>query len=152
MSVIVVTDDITESGITIWKDNCYTLQHLSYKCSRDRNALGVPYGPNLPSILEFSVKMESSQAGKAFYQRMQTRESCPFSFLYSASFTARGSFSKCENSMVARGYIVNLEEFHETALVEKEVQELMILNVTIRLSSLIYSGEKRNLTLTITND
>ena len=152
MTVIVVTDDINESGITIWKDNCYTVQHLSYKCSRDRNALGVPYGPNLPSLLKFTLKMEASDAGKTFYQRMQTREACPFSFLFNASFTARGSFSRCENALEAKGYIVDMEESNETVLVGEEVQEQMLLKITLRLSHLVFSGMKDNLTLTITND
>ena len=153
LKALLVVDDITEQGVTVWQYNGFTVQHFRYECCRRRNESGLPYGPTLPAYLDFTVRIASEDSGKVFYERMRTNETFPYSFLFNASFNTRRQLSECEDALVATGYIVDLEEEYESAPAADGSAEQMLVHARLLLSNLTYLGrEDRTLELTITKD
>lgn len=152
LKAMLVVEDITEQGIQVRQGNCFTVQHFSYECRRRRNDAGTPYGPTLPAYLDFTVKVAYGDSGKVFFDRMQRTETFPYSFLFNASFNGMRRLSECEDAMVATGYIVDLEEFYESAPTSDGSAEQMLIRARLLISNLAYLGRERTLDLTITND
>lgn len=155
---LLVTDDITESGVSIYRDKCATVQHISYECRRRRNGAGFPFGSTLPSYLDFTIKVSPGNNGKVFFDRMQQDKTFPFSFLYNAEFQAesQGStnlvLSKYVAAMVATGYIVDAEESYENIQLGATSVDQMQIHVRLLLSKITYPGGDNPLYLTITQD
>ena len=42
---------------TVAKEKCLTIQHFTYKCQRNRNDAGIPYGGVTPTELEFTSSL-----------------------------------------------------------------------------------------------
>ena len=143
LKAMLVLDDISEDGVTVWQDNCFTVQQFTYQCERRRNQSGVPYGPTLPAFLDFTVRVASGESGKVFYSRMNSREPFPYSFLFNASFNDMRRLANCEDSMVVKGYIIDVEEVFD---------EHMLIHGKLLLCNLAYLGQERTLKLIITND
>lgn len=151
LKALLITEDITEQGVSVWQSNCYTVQHFSYECRRRRNESGVPYGPTTPSYLDFSVRIANAESGKVFFERMKTYQSFPYSFLFNASFNDMRKLSECEDAMVATGYIIDLEETYDKPQ-EDGVQEQMLLRGKLLLCNIAYLGRDKKMKLTITQD
>ena len=152
LKAMLVLDDITEEGVTIWQDNSFTVQHYSYECRRDRNRFGIPFGDTLPAYLDFTVRVNGVDGGKVFYQRMQPYESFPFSFVFNASFNQMRRLSSCEDAMVATGYLVSLEETYESRPGKHGEAEQMLLHARLLLCNMAYLGRERIFRLTVNND
>ena len=152
LKALLVMDDITEDGISIWQDNCFTVQHFCYECQRDRNSFGIPYGATVPAYLDFTVRIATGNDGKVLYQRMYQNASFPFSFLFNASFNELRRFSSCEDAMIATGYVIGLDESYSTRIGEEGQAEQMLLHVRLLLCNIAYLGRERILKLTVTND
>ena len=45
---------------TVAKEKCLTIQHFTYKCQRNRNDAGIPYGGVTPTELELTVRYSTS--------------------------------------------------------------------------------------------
>lgn len=152
LNALLVTDDISEQGVNVWKDNCFTVQHFGYQCSRKRTETGHPYGPTVPSYLDFTVKVEDKADGKVFYERMKSYKPFPYSFLFNANFdTRRGGLSSCEDALVAFGYIVEVEEIYSAPRAGGQGEQAL-LRGRLLLSRINYPGRERTLTLSITHD
>lgn len=152
LKALLVLEDITEQGLDVRQNNSFTVQHFSYTCCRRRNDSGIPYGPTLPAYLDFTVKVVSGNNGKAFFERMQTNETFPYSFLFNANFTTMHHLAEYEDAMVASGYIVDVEEDLESVPVPDGTTEQMLIHVRLLISNLAYLGKERTLKLMITND
>lgn len=152
VKMLLVLEDITEQGLDVRQNNSFAVQHFNYTCCRRRNDSGIPYGPTLPAYLDFTVKVVSGNNGKVFFERMQTNETFPFSFLFNASFNDTRQLSDYEDAMVATGYIVDLEEEYESAPAADGSAEQMLIHVKLLISNLAYLGRERTLELTITKD
>ena len=152
LKAMLVVEDIMEQGVSVWQGNCFTVQHFSYTCSRRRNDAGVPYGPTVPSFLDFTVKVASDNNGRVFVDRMRKDETFPYSFLFNASFNEKQHFSECEDAMVATGYVIDVEECYDTELNGEQSSEQMLIRVRLLLSNIAYLGEERTLRLMITKD
>lgn len=152
VKMLLVLEAITEQGIDVRQNNSFTVQHFSYTCCRRRNDSGIPYGPTLPAYLDFTVKVVSGNNGKVFFERMQTNETFPYSFLFNASFTTAHQLSEYDDAMVASGYVVDVEEEFESAPGPDGTTEQMLIHVKLLISNLAYLGQDRTLDLTITKD
>ena len=152
LKAMLVLDDITEDGVSVWQDNSFTVQHFSYECRRERNGFGIPYGDTLPAYLDFTVRIANGDSGKLFYQRMHPYGSFPFSFLFNASFNELRRISACDDAMVATGYLIGLEETYESRASENGEAEQMLLHARLLLCNIAYLGRERVLKLTVTND
>ena len=151
IKALLITENISEQGVNVWQNNCYTVQHFAYECRRKRNASGTPYGPTTPSYLDFSVRIASPDSGKVFFERMHASKSFPYSFLFNASFNDMRKLTECEDAMVATGYVINLEEAYDKPL-EDGAQGQMLLRGRLLLCNIAYLGRDRVLKLMITTD
>lgn len=152
LKAMLVTEDITESGVNVRQENCFTVQHFSYECSRRRNSAGEPYGPTVPSFLTFTVKVASDNNGKVFFDRIIGSETFRYSFLFNASFNDMRALSGFQDAMVATGYIVDLEEIYESVPAGDGSSEQMLIRAKLLLCNLAYVGRESILNLIITND
>ena len=143
LKALLVMEDVAEEGVTIWQNNSFTVQHFSYACERKRNPAGEPYGPTQPSYLYFTVRINSDSSAKEFFERMGSREPFSYSFLFNASFNEMRRMAQCEDALIARAYLVDVEESFE---------EQMLIKGKLLLCSLSYLGQDETLKLTITND
>ena len=143
LKAILVLDNISESGVSVWQNNCFTVQQFSYSCERRRNASGVPYGPTQTSFLSFTVRLPGPDSAKVMLERMKSRETYPFSFLFNATFSEDNSLAECEDAMVATGYLVEAEQAYVGQ---------MLFRGMILLSDISYLGKEKTLELNITND
>ena len=152
LKALLVVDDITEQGVSVMQENCFTVQHFSYACSRRRNQAGVPYGPTVPSYLDFTVKVTSDNNGKVFMDRMRQNKTFPYSFLFNARFNDMRYLSEYEDAMVATGYIVDVEESYDNTPREKGSSDQILIRARLLLSNITYLGYERELELMITKD
>lgn len=143
MATLVLEDVLTKT-VTVTQDNSYTLQHFDYKCERQRGHVGNPFGTDTPSMLHFTLRVADNDPEKELLDRMQQAETFSYSFI----FDMGGKLT-----IVAYGYIVEMEEVHASIPVEKGVEEQMLINCTLLLSHLLYEGsDGKTLKLTISND
>ena len=152
LKALLVVEDITEQGVNVWRDNCFVIQHFHYDCHRRRNDAGEPYGPTVPAYLSFTVRVTSDNNGKILFERMQSHDTFPYSFLFNATFNASRRLSECQDAMVVTGYVVDVEETYESALSEDGEAEQMLIHAKILMSNIKYLGRERYLQLTMTND
>lgn len=152
LKAMLVMDDITEQGVSIVQNGSFTVQHFSYGCTRKRDQAGVPVGPTLPSYLDFSVRVTAGDSAKLFFERMYSQEAFPFSFLFNANFNENRRLTDCQDALVARGYLIAVEQFCDTSGQDAGDSAQMLIKGRLLLSKLIYAGSQKNLTLTITND
>lgn len=143
LKALLVLEDIMEEGVTIWQNNSFTVQQFSYSCERKRDLSGEPYGPTQPSYLYFTVRISSDDSAKAFFERLGSQTPFPYSFLFNASFNEMRRMAQCEDALVARAYLVDVEESFE---------EQMLIKGKLLLCNLSYLGQDETLQLTITND
>ena len=152
LKAVLVLEDITEGGVSMLKNNCFTVQHFFYRVERARDAAGVPFGNNLPSYLDFTVRVASGDSGKAFFERMVSPGNHPYTFLFNATFNSAQKLSQWEDALVATGYMIEAEEVYDKESAGQGSQEQMLIRSRLLLSNLLYTGEDNDLKLNITND
>lgn len=152
LKALILTKDISEQGIVVRQPDCLTLQHFNYQCSRRRTDDGIPYGPTVPSYIDFTVRVTDKAQGKAFFERVGLNKSFRYSFLFNASFASKKKLSDYEDAMVITGYLVEMEEFYDQPRNPEEYSEQLLLHCRLLLCSIDYQGSKDSLTLTITED
>ena len=152
LKALLVLDDVTEDGVSVWQNNCFTVQHFSYQCNRQRNEAGSPYGPTLPSYLTFTVRIAENDSARLLFERIGMGKTFSYSFLFNASFSAQRRLSDCEDAMVAQGYLVELDESYDSDANNAGAQEQMLIRGRLLLSHIRYVGRENILKLNITND
>jgi len=171
-----------QSGEKLWnavKDKCPVIQHFSYKVQRNRNDAGIPYGGTTPTELKFTIRLGQPDDSKLYYDRLMLNELFEYTFIFNASFDENKRLKDFEDAMVARGYVVDVQEDFSKIMTEgsadKESQEAdtvsngqskspkdkvkdnlsdqIMVEVTLLLSSITYVGkeEQNNRKLEITN-
>lgn len=143
---LLITEDLTEIA-AISQDDCMTVQHFDYHCSRSRNEMGEPYGPVVSVTLQVSIKALSNSSEKLLYERLKSNARYPYSFIFNATFDSWRKLSSYENAMVVSGYVVDVEETYDSAFSSETETDQMLMNVKILLSSITYIGKQSNKTL-----
>ena len=160
LSAIILTKDISDDSITVYQSDKLTLQHFSYQCSRKRTASGIPYGPTVPSYLDFTVRVTEKEQGKAFYERAGLGQPFRYSFLFDAVFEDE-ELKSYKDAMVVTGYIIESEDFFDQPEItgydenDKPVyfsDEQQLLRCRLLLCGIEYMGKTTSLKLTITED
>ena len=145
LAALLVMGDVLAEGAKLSDFKSYTVLQYDYKCGRRRSVAGNPFGPEMSSYLNFTIKAASDGTGKEFLERMQQAETFPYSFLFNV-----GNANKAV--VVAFGYIVDVEEIFNSAPDGSE-DEQMLIKCRVLLSNIVFAGnEKKKLKLTITND
>lgn len=132
---------------------CQTIQHFSYKCQRSRNDAGIPYGNTTPTELQFTVKLDTPDDSKVFYQRMQSNELYDYTFLFNATFDQRDRLKSYDDAMIVRGFVVDVKEDYDAMVNEDGSVQQILIQVTLLLSSITYvSKDDKHQVLKITNN
>ena len=149
LKVVLFPGDICETDAGILRSDCYTVQHFNYENKRTRNEeKGITYRAEDPTWLECTIRLNTPEAGKQFFEQMQENESFAYSFLFNATFSATNSIEKYEDAMVAIGYIVDIEEVYNTAK-ETDQPEQMLMHIKMLLNTITFIGKQNNLVLSI---
>ena len=96
LDAIILTKDISESGINVFKTDRFTVQQFSYRCGRSRTSSGIPYGPTTPSYLDFTVRVTAKEQGKVFFERAGLNKPFRYSLLFNAAFDTKGRCMICQ--------------------------------------------------------
>lgn len=150
LRAILYPEDITEVGGGVMEMHCLHVKDYKYRCYRNRDEVGNPYGHVLSDYLEFSVKIVKADACHVFYKRLEERTNSPFSFIFNASFNERGRLKNFDDGMITNGYVVDIEE--SCANDDDSGEEQLMLHVKLLLSNINYLGMEDVHTLKITND
>lgn len=144
---------ISENQWNAEKDKCPVIQHFSYKCQRNRNDAGIPYGSTTPTELRFSMRLGKPDDGKLFYKQLTLNELFEYTFIFNATFDDNKRLKSFEDAMVARGYVVDVKEDFDTSVTDDNVSEQILIEITLLLGSITYVGkeDKSNKKLEITN-
>lgn len=123
---------------------CQTIQHFSYKCQRSRNDAGIPYGNTTPTELQFTVKLDTPDDSKVFYQRMQQNELFDHTFLFNATFDQRDRLKSYDDAMIVRGFVVDVREDYDATVTSNGTVQQILVQVNLLLSSITYVGKENN--------
>ena len=153
LKAVLYPENFLEVGGKLEKRLCQTIQHFSYKCQRNRNDAGIPYGNTTPTELQFTVKLESPDDSKVFYQQMQSNELFDHTFIFNATFDENDRLKSYGDAMVVRGYVVDVKEDYDATVTKDGFVQQILIHVTLLLSSITYVGkeDKGNKQLEITN-
>jgi hypothetical protein len=132
------------------KSQCFTVQDFSYECCRNRNDAGFPYGNTLPSTLKFTVRLQSPDSGKLFYQQMKENALFYYTFFFNATYGDFNRLKSFEDAMVVKGYVVDIEEQYDCQVAADGKPNQMLISVTLLLGSVIYKGMERDKYLEVT--
>ena len=145
LKAVLYPDNIREVGENVEKRLCQTIQHFSYKCQRSRNEAGFPYGGTTPTELRFTVRLESPDGSKLFYQQMQRNELFAHTFIFNATYDQHDRLKSYDDAMIARGFVVDVSEDYDATVTEDGTVQQILVTVTLLLSSLIYTGKDDNI-------
>ncbi|MBR0165813.1 MAG: hypothetical protein IJQ13_02915 [Prevotella sp.] len=153
LKAVLYPGSFLENGRNVEKKTCSTIQHFAYQCQRSRNDAGFPYGETTPTEMVFTIRLGHPDDGKVFYQQMQSNELFEHTFIFNATFGPFDRLESYEDAMVVKGYVVDVNEDYDTAVLEDGTMNQIRMKVTLLLSSITYTGkeEKGNRLLEITH-
>ncbi len=144
LKAVLFPENLLDVGENVEKRLCKTVQHFSYKCQRSRNDAGIPYGNTTPTELLFTIKLESPDDSKVFYQQLQQNELFNHSFLFNATFDQRDRLKAYDDAMIVKGFVVDVKEDYDASVTEDGTAQQILIQVTLLLSSLTYVGKEDN--------
>ena len=149
LKVILFAGDICETSAGITRDHCFTVQHFNYESKRYRSKENdANYHAEEPTILDFTIRINTPESGKLLFSQIQKQESFAYSFLFNTTFNAMNSLESYEDAMVACGYIIDIEEVFNTEK-GKGQQEQMLMHVKLLLNNITFIGKQHNIELSI---
>lgn len=144
LKAVLYPDSILEHGRNIEKRVCHTIQHFAYQCRRSRNDAGFPYGGTTPTEMQFTIRLGHPDDGKVFYQRMQSNVLFDHTFIFNITYGPFDRMESFEDAMVVKGYVVDVKEDYDTAVLEDGTMNQIRMEVTLLVSSITYLGKDDN--------
>lgn len=132
------------------KDKCYKIQDYRYHCFRKRDEFGNPNGAILSDYLEFTYIASSVRSSKVFYKHMGEKASASFTFFFNVSFDDKGKVNIFDDGLVAKGYVIDMEE--SCANDDVNGEEQLLIHVKLLLNMITYIGKEKIHNLIISND
>lgn len=146
-------DDITDPTISVKKENGFTIQKFGYECSRNRNSMGMPYGPPLMTILNFTIKSLPDGYMKELYKKLAEHSASNFSIIFNATFHTNEDqyniLEEYEQAIIATGFVIDIKEIYNAMESHNansqnsnipSTTDLMMTDVQILLQSINYIG------------
>lgn len=147
VKALFITDD-TSQMIKVPQSKCLTLQHYHYKCQRNRDEMGYPYGSTLSVLLDCTFRNVPDT--QVLYERLRDNKPYTYTFVFNATFDVSKYLESYENAMTVNGYIVDIEEKFDTKPIVDGECEQMLVHVKLLLSNIIYKGKSSDKILSIT--
>ena len=144
LKAVVVLEDLTENPANILKDKCLTVQKFDYDCVRKRTQKGGVYGAINPVILSFTVRVNDQLQALRFFKAIISNYVTSLSFLFNATYDPMQRLKDYEDGVVAKGYVVGVEEVYQTDSTASGEFRQMLLNVKLLASSVTYLGYEDN--------
>lgn len=144
LKAVLYPDSILENGRNVEKRACHTIQHFAYKCQRNRNDAGFPYGETTPTEMQFTIRLGNPDDGKVFYQRLQSNELFDHTFIFNITFNQSDRMDSYEDAMVVKGYVVDVKEDYDAVVLEDGTMNQVRIEVTLLISSITYMGKDDN--------
>lgn len=152
LKAVVVMADMSESGTTVTRDQCMSVDHFLYRCERKRDSDGHTYGANEPVELSFRVRINAAEQARPLYQQLANEEFDTLTFIFNATFSNTKRLSGYEEAMSVEGYIVDIEDdFHSAALTSQD-EEQIYLRARMQVRSISYIGQDETKTLCFIHD
>ena len=147
LKAIAVMADISESGTTVTRDQCMTVEKFQYHCERKRESYGHTYGASDPVELTFCVRINSADQAQPFYQQLTEEEHDVVSFLFNATFSDTKRLSGYDEAMAVEGFIVDIQEVFHSAALSAQDEEQVFLRARMLVRSIIYVAQDDKKTL-----
>lgn len=152
LKAMLCVEDITETGVNLTPSNSFTVQEFHYDYGRRRDAMGRPYGPTESAYMDFTVRVSSDASAKVFFERMKENDPYAYSILFDVYFKNMSQMSNYEDAMVARGYLVEVEEMFDKTPQANLMVGQMLIHAKLLLTNITYVGVESNLKLQIVTD
>lgn len=150
LKAILYNNNVAEVGGSVVQSQCFTVKDYHYRCYRERDSQGNPYGGILSEYLDFSIMVSDMETCKFFYQCMELSENTPMSFLFNAAFSNTGRLTDFEDGLITYGYVVNVDESCEDD--DASGEEQVLIHVRMLLSNMCFLGNNAVHFLEITKD
>lgn len=152
LKAVAVMSDLSQSGTSVTRDACMSVEDFRYSCARKRDWDGKMYGSTEPVMLSFSVRINAADQAQPFYAQLASEESSVLSFMFNATFSNTKRLSTYDEAIAVDGYIVDVEEDYHSAALSEQTEEQMILRARMLVRSINYLAEGGNKTLTFIQD
>lgn len=145
MSTYLYTEDLPDILESVTIDKCFNIISFSFQCSRSLNDLGLPYGPTLPSTLEFTLKSSKSERLKPFYEKLSSAMTSSYCFLFDPTFEASSNDSSSKqlkgyaDGMTVRGNLTDMTDVYSTKVGDEANQ--MMVTVKVLITEIVFFGE-----------
>jgi len=149
VKVLLSLEDLLDDNSKGLYDECHIVQHFSYESKRIRNNPKEIQWTEDSMLLSVSIRIMSSETGKILFKRMKEQEQYAYSFIFNGSFDDNNRLKSYDDMMVAKGYIVDLEEIFTNVESTEGTTEQMLLNVQLLLNSITFVGTNNNLEITV---
>ena len=144
--------DLPQTLNSIKQDDCFSIISFSFQCSRSLNDLGLPYGPTLPSTLEFTCKAGTAERIKPFYEQVIMTAPGTYNFFFDPTFKEMSKDSSKDSStdgikyldsyidaMTVRGNLIDLVDVYTTK--ENDEANQMLVTVKLLITEIVFIGD-----------
>lgn len=152
LKAVAVMADISESGTTVTRDQCMTVEHFNYRCARKRDRDGRTYGANDPVELSFCVRINAAEQAQPLYRLLVAEDKGILSFLFNATFSSTQRLSEYDEAIAVEGYVVDIQEDFQTAVLSIQEEEQITLRARMLVRSINYVGKDEQKTLCFIHD
>ena len=152
LKAIAVMADISDSGTTVTRDQCVTVEQFQYRCERKRDSYGHTYGANEPVELTFCVRINAADQAQPFYRQLTEVDFDTLSFLFNATFSDTKRLSGYDEALAVEGYIVDVQEVFHSAALSAQDEEQILLRARMQVRSIVYTGQDDKKTLCFIHD
>lgn len=151
LKAVAVIADMSESGITITRDQCMSVEHFGYRCVCKRDMVGRTYNANEPVMLRFSVRINAAGPAHPLYQQLTSSEPCMLSFIFNATFSVNKRLTGYFEAMVVEGFVVDVKENFSSAASFELGEQQIILTASMLVRAINYIGQNDTKTLCFTH-
>lgn len=147
LKAVAVMADMSESGVTITRDQCMSVEHFDYHCERKRDKTGRTYNASEPVLLCFSVRVNAVGSAHPLYEQLTRTEAGTMSFIFNATFSGTKRLTGYFEAMVVEGYVVDVKESLSSATLSGQSEQQIILSACMLVRSINYIGQNDTKTL-----
>lgn len=152
IKVTLYAGNIEEDSGNLRKEDLTTVISYSYDCQRSRDSKGLPVGTTKSLYLNLTLRNFSHKLSRHFLKEISRNEPYDYTILFNAIFDDNKILKEYEDLLVARAYVVDIEEIFDNYESENTKVGQKLMKLKLLLTKLIFNEENCNNILTISND